>query len=41
MMRSGAARFRGVQREAIQAIVEGALRIIIVMPMGKGKSLLF
>lgn len=41
MMRSGAARFRGVQREAIQAIVEGAPRIIAVMPTGEGKSLLF
>lgn len=40
-MRSGAARFRGVQREAIQAIVEGALRIIAVIPASEGKSLLF
>jgi superfamily II DNA helicase RecQ len=41
MIRSGVARFRGVQREAIQAIVEGVLRIIVVMPIGEGKSLLF
>jgi superfamily II DNA helicase RecQ len=30
-----------MQREAIQAIVEGALRIIVVIPTGEGKSLLF
>jgi superfamily II DNA helicase RecQ len=41
MMRSGTARFRGVQREAVQAIIEGAPRIIAVMPTGEGKSLLF
>lgn len=30
-----------MQREAIQAIVKGALRIIAVMLTGEGKSLLF
>jgi superfamily II DNA helicase RecQ len=41
MMRSGAAGLRGVQRETIQAIVEGAPRAIAIMPTGEVRSLLF
>ena len=35
------AEFRGVQREAIQAIVAGKSPVVSVMPTGAGKSLLF
>jgi RecQ family ATP-dependent DNA helicase len=35
------ATFRGVQREAIEAIVAGASHVVAVMPTGAGKSMLF
>jgi superfamily II DNA helicase RecQ len=35
------ARFRGKQRQALEAIVSGHLQIIVVMRTGGGKSLLF
>jgi superfamily II DNA helicase RecQ len=34
-------RFRGMQREALDAIISGQFRIIVVMRTGGGKSLLF
>lgn len=40
-MMGGEARFRGIQEEAIQAIVAGESPIVAVMPTGAGKSLLF
>jgi superfamily II DNA helicase RecQ len=35
------AEFRGVQREAISAITVGESPVVVVMPTGGGKSLLF
>jgi superfamily II DNA helicase RecQ len=35
------AEFRGVQREAIDAITAGESPVVAVMPTGGGKSLLF
>jgi superfamily II DNA helicase RecQ len=35
------ARFRGKQREALDAIIGGQSRIVVVMRTGGGKSLLF
>ena len=35
------ARFRGKQREALEAIISGYLRIVVVIRTGGGKSLLF
>ena len=34
-------RFRGEQKRAIEAIVRGVPRVVVVMPTGEGKSLLF
>jgi superfamily II DNA helicase RecQ len=34
-------RFRGKQREALDAIIGGQSRIVVVMRTGGGKSLLF
>ena len=34
-------RFRGVQREAIQAVMRGDPRVMVVMGTGGGKSLVF
>jgi superfamily II DNA helicase RecQ len=35
------AKFRGVQQEAIQAIIAGESPVVAVMPTGAGKSMLF
>ena len=35
------AQFRGVQKSAIEAIVQGRPRIVVVMPTGEGKSFVF
>jgi superfamily II DNA helicase RecQ len=40
-MYSADARFRGKQRKALQAIISGHARIVVVMRTGGGKSLLF
>jgi superfamily II DNA helicase RecQ len=36
-----AARFRGVQEAALEAIINGCPRVVVVMRTGGGKSLLF
>jgi len=36
-----AAKFRGVQKEAIDAIVAGKSHVVAVMPTKAGKSMLF
>lgn len=41
VIRSDAARFQGVPRKAVQAMVESAPKIIAVMPTGESQSLLF
>ena len=41
MMGTEEARFRGHQKEIIEAIVQGESRVLAVMPIGGGKSLLF
>ena len=41
MMGTEEARFRGHQKEIIEAIVQGESRVLAVMPTGGGKSLLF
>jgi RecQ family ATP-dependent DNA helicase len=40
-MMGKAAKFRGVQKEAIDAIVAGKSHVVAVMPTGAGKSMLF
>jgi superfamily II DNA helicase RecQ len=40
-MMGNEAEFRGVQREAINAITAGESPIVAVMPTSRGKSLLF
>jgi RecQ family ATP-dependent DNA helicase len=40
-MMSKTAEFRGVQEEAVRAIIEGESPVVAVMPTGGGKSLLF
>jgi hypothetical protein len=40
-MMGKAAEFRGVQKEAIEAIVAGKSPVVVVMPTGAGKSMLF
>ena len=40
-MMGKAAEFRGVQKEAIDAIVAGKSHVVAVMPTGAGKSMLF
>lgn len=40
-MMGGDATFRGIQKEAIQAIIAGESPVVAVMPTGAGKSLLF
>jgi superfamily II DNA helicase RecQ len=40
-MMDKAAEFRGVQKEAIDAIVAGKSHVVAVMPTGAGKSMLF
>jgi superfamily II DNA helicase RecQ len=40
-MMGKAAEFRGVQKEAIDAIVDGKSPVVAVMPTRAGKSLLF
>jgi superfamily II DNA helicase RecQ len=40
-MMGSQAKFRGVQKEAIEAIVAGESPVVAVMPTGAGKSLLF
>ncbi|CAN9283890.1 unnamed protein product [Alternaria alternata] len=40
-MMGKAAEFRGVQKEAIEAIVAGKSHVVAVMPTGAGKSMLF
>jgi superfamily II DNA helicase RecQ len=40
-MMSRAAEFRGVQKEAMDAIIAGESPVVAVMPTGGGKSFLF